>query len=455
MWIGMAGAVAILGLVLTLTSFRRIDDFPTRALIVALWFRYAFQAFPDISVRLEVAGFTPIALSSLLTIFFLGLLVDKSLLRLRALSLLYLLILVEILSGLRSSLIINLINDLIKWMYFLVVFLLTYRGLTLYGANIMLRAVLLTFTTPLLLQLTSIVTGNVKATEADGSASYIGGYYHEAMFSMIVFSFVVVASLVPWRRRSVGLLLIAVGIVGLLLANYRTTMIGVVPVFAFLALSEISRMAAPKVRSLVALLSTIALVVTATVAWNALPDRFADMKEIAVDREVLMKEPNELTYMERRMFSGRIHLWSEYTHAYFNGSLVERLIGFGPSAYRGNFRAYPHNTFISYLYEFGIIGVSLLVLWLLKNLYSALLFGRDFAWRVFAAQLGFLLIGMATMPLWMIEGMILYAILLAVTWAAAHAPTEDGVLQAATDAFSEDCMRDASPELETRNNRLI
>ena len=57
--------------------------------------------------------------------------------------------------------------------------------------------------------------------------SYIGGYYHEALFSEVVFTMVVLASLRAGKQgANRGALVI--GLVSLLLANYRTSIIAAV-----------------------------------------------------------------------------------------------------------------------------------------------------------------------------------------------------------------------------------
>ncbi len=81
-------------------------------------------------------------------------------------------------------------------------------------------------------------------------------------------------------------------------------------------------------------------------------------------------------------------------------------------------RLYAHNTYVSYLYEFGAVGLLLLIFFLVGNL--LLVFKApdvDIMLRLAAAQTGFIILNLTTMPLWSTEGMTIYALLLAPCWA--------------------------------------
>src|SRR3546814_20772924 len=81
----------------------------------------------------------------------------------------------------------------------------------------------------------SVATGLVKASELDGSRSYIGGYNHEAPFSVALVTFFIVASFATGLRRWVKFELLALICTGIALANYRTSLNTLIPFAAFYA----------------------------------------------------------------------------------------------------------------------------------------------------------------------------------------------------------------------------
>ena len=87
-------------------------------------------------------------------------------------------------------------------------------------------------------------------------------------------------------------------------------------------------------------------------------ERFADLGTTLDKGASLIKPAEHFTTEDKRLFSGRIYLWSQYIEAFLDGDIVNILVGFGPDAWVGRFTTYAHNTFISYLYEFGLFGLA-------------------------------------------------------------------------------------------------
>jgi len=167
----------------------------------------------------------------------------------------------------------------------------------------------------------------------------------------------------------------------------------------------------PRQRSIV--LGAVLLVATATVSLGAIAerDRFADIG-FAISRGTsLIKPPGTFSTEERRTMSGRPAIWSQYLYAWYDGSPVRKMIGFGPETWGKAFRLYAHNTLVSTLYEIGVMGVfATLFLW--GWMLALALMARGSPILVLAAaHLGFFILNMATMPMWMIEGMIYYGLL--------------------------------------------
>jgi hypothetical protein len=79
---------------------------------------------------------------------------------------------------------------------------------------------------------------------------------------------------------------------------------------------------------------------------------------------------------------------------------------------------YAHNTLISYLYEFGFIGTLLLVLvWIGMIVRACSVADWTLRGQLVSTHIGFILLNMATMPFWMIEGLIFYGLLCGYTLA--------------------------------------
>jgi hypothetical protein len=126
----------------------------------------------------------------------------------------------------------------------------------------------------------------------------------------------------------------------------------------------------------------------------------------------LIKPPSEFSRSDDDLMSGRARIWSEYVYAYLAGTDLQILLGFGANSWVSAFPgSYAHNTLVSQLYECGILGVlSLLYLW--TSMFLAVLrTRRGPRTKLIAAHLSFVMLNLATMPLWMIEGYIFYAVI--------------------------------------------
>lgn len=422
MWTLIALAASGVSLALIVRHFDRLPDFSTRFLLVAIWLRYVLAAFPEQTAKSIVAGFSLNALSSIAVAGIAVLLVGRDLHRLRHLAPIYAIMAVSILTGVLHGEAKGLINDMVKWLYFIGLSLLVFRAVVLFGVDPVMRAVLCAFVTPLLLQAASVVLGVGKFSDGDGSTSYIGGYIHESPFSQIVLTFFFVASLARWRSPATIVVLSLIGLASLMLANYRTSIIAALPLAGLLAAAAVLHVFGPRRRAAAAVVGGFAALALAPLAGSLLharvADRFADIGRVIIGFGDLIRPPYLFTLEQREVFTGRVYHWADYINTYLNASTVEHLIGFGPGAWEGSFKFYAHNTFVSYLFEFGAIGLALLVFFLAYNLAVAL-GGSDpqRALRLAAVQAGLILLNLATMPLWAIEGLICYALVFGTSWA--------------------------------------
>jgi hypothetical protein len=399
-------AVLMLGYALT-----RTQHLAGRFLILIIWLRYMMQVFPDITHPPDFAGFSLNAWTSL-AVCALGAFVVKHRLRvIGRLPIVLILMGVIVLSGTINDAYAGMVETLLKWGYFFIVALCVYDCIQRDGDARILAPLLWAFVPPLMLQAVSIALGAGKASESDSSISFVGGFSHEAAFSMVLVACFAVASFAPRLNPVVRVGLLTACVIGIFAANYRTALIALAPLAIGYVTFSTARSFTSRQRIFVGAAALVgAIGVTLLAAW-ALRERMADIAAAAGD-DALFKPPGDFNQTERALFSGRIYIWSSYLHAYLAGDDLRILFGFGPDAWVGVFNTYAHNTVVSYLYEFGLFGAALIVVvWL-----GMLLRARAIAdpWQrgqVMFAHLGFIVLNLATMPHWQLEGLIFYGLL--------------------------------------------
>jgi hypothetical protein len=399
-------AVLMLGYALT-----RTQHFTGRFLIFIVWLRFMMQVFPGLTHPPNFAGFSLNAWASLAVCGIGALVVSHRLRVIGRLPIVLSLMGMIVLSGLINGAYAGIVETLLKWGYFFIVALCLYDCIQRDGDARILGPLLWAFAPPLMLQAASIALGVGKASEADGSISFVGGFSHEAAFSIVLVTCFAVASFAPRLPPVLRAGLLTACVVGIFAANYRTSLIALAPLaIGFLTFST-ARTFTSRQRMFVGAASLIGAVgVTLIAAW-ALRERMADIALAAGD-DALFKPPGDFNQTERELFSGRVYLWSSYLHAYLAGDDIRILFGFGPDAWVGVFSKYAHNTVISYLYEFGLFGAALIVLvWISMLARARTIPDPWLRGQMLFAHVGFIILNFATMPHWQLEGLILYGLL--------------------------------------------
>ena len=118
--------------------------------------------------------------------------------------------------------------------------------------------------------------------------------------------------------------------------------------------------------------------------------------------------------------SSRPYIWSTYIYAYADAAPLQKLIGMGPDSWEGKMENYAHNTLISFLYELGLAGVAaILLLWgtMFRLAWTADARSRNL---LLGGHASFLVLNLATMAHWQVEGNILYGLLCGYTIAKAR-----------------------------------
>jgi len=312
------------------------------------------------------------------------------------------------------------INVLVKWCYFLVLAGALFLSIRSQGQNETFKKLLVAFFMPVLLQVLSIVLGHAKATEADGSTSYVGGYNHEAAFSMIIVSFVFVVGLTERNAIRFRTSLFTLSIFLLVLVNYRTAILTILPIAAVFYFTLVEQRLRPSQKAPVLTIVTMFIVTAFMVLSFTMRERFADVGLLVSNLDIIFKAPIYFSESEKDIMSARVFIWSQYIDAFANANLLNQLVGFGPDSWKGVFAKYAHNTYVSNLYEYGILGFTAFIFMCAYCLLQALKIANKGLSKIVAFSIvGFLIMNMATMPLWNIEGLVFFAILIGVVFSTA------------------------------------
>lgn len=397
-------------LALILLAVRHVSA-PTRFLVIAFAIRMAMSAQPRFSYSSSPVGLSWNALASVVLVLIGCLLLHRS----RA-TVLVLLPLSVLAMSVVASMLLNQnaaggMESLVKYAYFALIALTVSDAFGRDGPGPVLSRLLFTFALPLALQFASLALGIDKATESDGSASFIGGYNHEASFSIILLTGLLAAVLHPTLKTLPKLAIAAICIAGIFAANYRTAIVSAAPLLVALLLQASISTVPPRQRGVTGILAVLLILLAVPVIPSLVGNRFDTLATLASEPQVLDKGPAEFTQADRDLMSGRLYLWSQYRYAWRQGTQRQHLLGFGANAWEGRYRYYAHNTLVSTLYELGSVGVAgMLLLWLWMLALAVRVPGR-LRLTLTAAHLSFFLLNMATMPFWMIEGLLLYGLL--------------------------------------------
>jgi hypothetical protein len=413
--------------------FYRVRSVIARYVLFALSFRYLMSAHHDFTFDASPIGISWNALGSS-AVFLLGLLLIRTRhLLLTTLIPFYAVTAVVVFSALVNRSIGGSVDVVVKFGYLIVITIAVYESMSERGEERTMSLLLWAMVTPVLFQFLSVLFGISKGTEGVGAGvSYVGGYNHEAGFSTVLATGFVIACFATGLRLWVRGGALAALLAGLVLANYRTSIIAFAPMVFMQVNADVISRFSPRVRIIIGVLilgiSTIGVLAA---AW-LLRDKFADLNTVLSNPERLIKPAEQYTPEEKRLLSARPWIWAGYIDAYVNGGIKNWVLGFGPNAWVGKFPVYAHNTLVSTLYEYGIVGVgAMIVLWGWMFV-AALRVKRGPKGKLLAAHASFLLLNMATMPHWTIEGNLLYAIICGYTFYLLLGPAPKPVPAAVT-----------------------
>ncbi|PZR92014.1 MAG: hypothetical protein DI537_14405 [Stutzerimonas stutzeri] len=405
-------AVTAMSFATLLLAIRRLDSVPGAFLLTAIWLRIISGAFYTITFAPLIGGLSINALLSV-SVVGLGLLVlNIRTLAQRWAAPIYLLIGVIVASSVVNGSTSGAIDMLFKWGYVLVLIAATVQAMRKSGKDLVLAMVMWCYAPIFVFQMLSLVLGYGKDTEGDGGLSYIGGYNHEAAFSVMLATFGVIISLRSRTSFIMKSALLLLAVVGILLANYRTAIIAMLPVLAgALFVDGLSRFNR-KSRAFVAVMLFPLVLLVAVFGIDALSQRFADLAIVVLEFDRFMVPPQDYAIADTKVLSGRMFIWANYVYGYLNGSDLKLIFGNGPNGWIGTFIKYAHNTLVSYLYELGPLGVlALLGVWTTFLVGTLSVADPVMKARLLCAQGCFFLFNLSTMPHWLIEGIIFFGLL--------------------------------------------
>lgn len=410
--LGILLPVTVLLMVPLVVAAWRAGSMAGAFVIVALWSRYVAGAWHLYMFKPVAAGLSGNALLSIaVTLFGLAFVVRPANLAIRWLPPIYLLIALALFSAALNGDPAGGVNAAVKYAYLLVIAVAVFQALRADPAGRFLGWALVAFLPLLVFQALSVALGLPKGAESGDGLVWIGGYNHEAAFSVSLVTGFAVACFARSAPPGVRISFLLAALIGIQLAGYRTSILALAP----LALATFYVGLASGVRrDQRALMSATAIVAgcLAVAFFGAYySDRFADLGTLLSRPGDLIQPPRQFDYAERQIMSARPLIWSTYLYAWADGTALQHLFGFGPESWVGEFRVYPHNTLIATLYELGLFGVAAMLLLWTTMLAAAAAAARGERLKLLAAHLSFFLLNMATMPFWQVEGLGLYGFL--------------------------------------------
>lgn len=382
-------------------------------LFFAVQARYLGGYFHEISFRPSFLGPSWPALFTMVFAFLLVLTVRRDGFARKALLPIYGLAGLALLSGLANQAFYPTFIVILKFTYLAAFMIGLIELFGKVGERKVLTSLLIVVSTALLFQGLSLALGVTKATEEDGSISYIGGYNHEASFSIVMLTALAVGVMARDAAPLASRILVPLCVVGVFFANYRTAMLAAAPLIVAYYVIGVVRRFRPNQRAGVGVFVFALGLAVFTLGSGLMSERFQDIESAWSSGVSPLLEPDEMTKADRKLFSGRLYIWSNYIYGYVEGDARTLWIGAGPEARLESIKKYPHNTLISALYEYGPAGVfTMLSLWISMLIAAIRVKGGEV---LVAGHVGFFMLNMSTMPLWLIEGIILYAALCGVT----------------------------------------
>lgn len=400
-------------LLLCLALRKGLQDSQSRSnrfVVISLWVRLIVSNFHFYTAKSLGPG---LSINSLVTIGIVGF--GVLLIRRRLLGSVILLPFIPFLASVVISGIINHnlmegLDTIMRILFCAVLSMHCYESLRTTNVPNFIRITLLGLSPALVFGLAALATRTGKFSEFDSSYAFVGGYGHESLYSMILIAVMAVVILAPNMRLRISLPLMGVTLLLLMLANYRTAILACGPALLYFAIQTLTRLIPRNTRAIVAISVGIVLAGGAILFVMASP-RFADLSNTIADISGGMKDPASVPMAERKLLSGRYYIWTTYYDGWKHADALHQTVGFGPDAWKERFPLYAHNTFFHYLFETGVLGLMSLLLMFFSMLIASFSARPSEKLKLVALNFTFLVLNMATMPLFQVEGLMALGII--------------------------------------------
>jgi hypothetical protein len=413
--------VLLVLLIVLAVAVIRLKSRAARYVLIVLWLRFAMDSFSSLSLREAFGGVTWNAAGSILFT-----LAGLSIIRYRHLLLtvllpIYGLLAIMAVSSLANGVPFAMVEQGAKFGLLICMIIGTYEAANEEGAERFAASLIIPFLLPIAMQVISLAFGIGKLAESDGSVSYVGGFFHESTFSISVAAGLV-ALCFAGRISSLSRVLFLLASTGALIAaNYRTTVIAMLPLLLYLLASIPVLAVRRNARVLVASVGALLAIVAISSSSLEMGQRVQSVVDFAAAPSKLIRPLDSFTEDERRQASGRSYVWSKYIEGFNRSPPLQKLIGHGPDSWEAVFNVYAQNTVISYLYEIGWIGAGIVVILWLVMLLLALRTPPAVMPAILLLHFGYAVLNMSTQPFWAVEGLMMYGLICGFTLHYAYA----------------------------------
>jgi hypothetical protein len=402
---------SLMTLILILRTTKSVSLNSVHLVSLALWFRFSLSAFHQFTFEPIVAGLSINALGSIAVVLIGMFFIPKSYLLYKKFIFLYAFLVTVAVSTLVNGNFVAMVSVYIKWFYMLTLSILMVDGFRKGPLRQAFKILLLPFFLPIILFVMSFALGVSKPLELDGSISYIGGYFHEAGFSIMIAGALLLVCLLNAEQKKASLMWVISLFIIVFLVNYRTTMLAVIPLTAVTIFYALNRGVSKSARITSQMFSIGVLGFFFSIALIGNSERFVDFSRLFAQWDTILQAPQYFSRSERVLFSARLYIWSQYIYEFYQADLLNQLVGHGPESWNNNFNKYAHNTFVSYLYEYGVLGLGFFIMFILHSFLLAIKIpSRYFRSLCIMAYVGFVLLNMSTMPFWSMEGIIFFSL---------------------------------------------
>ena len=269
--LGILVPVTLVLLVPLVIAARRAGGMAGAFVVVALWLRTTAGAYHLYMFQPLAGGLSGNAvLSVAVTGFGLLFVVRPANLALKWLLPVYMLILFALLSAGLNGDLVGGINVAVKYAYMIVILLAAFQALRRDPEARFLTWAMVSFLPLLVFQALSLALNMPKGAEDGDGLVWIGGYNHEAAFSVALLTGFMVGGFARSAPRAVRIAFLMVTFIAILLAGYRTTILALAPLALAIFLGGLTMSVRQGQRGAMAVTATVAGVLLFAIAprWS-------------------------------------------------------------------------------------------------------------------------------------------------------------------------------------------